>query len=145
MLSRGRPLCGRNPGWAKADHAGQPSTEFSYTISKTAANAVATKSLQYDGSYATSYQLYDGLLRERETQAPALGTSNRVVTETRYDTRGDVWKTYAAYYTDGAPSKTLVSGADNQIPSMTENVYDGRGRVTDIIARTFGDEKYRTP
>ncbi|WP_436846522.1 RHS repeat domain-containing protein [Streptomyces massasporeus] len=133
-----------NPGWAKADHTGQPSTEFSYTISKTAANAVATKSLQYDGSYATSYQLYDGLLRERETQAPAIGTSNRVVTETRYDTRGDVWKTYAAYYTNGAPSKTLVSAADNQIPSMTENVYDGRGRVTDIIARTFGDEKHRT-
>ncbi|MFJ6650472.1 RHS repeat domain-containing protein [Streptomyces sp. NPDC091290] len=140
----GRTLQVWNPGWAKADHAGQPSTEYSYTISKTAANAVATKSLQYDGSYATSYQIYDGLLRERESQAPAIGTSNRIVTEKRYNTRGNVWKSYAAYYTDGAPSTALKSGADNQIPSMTENIYDGMGRVTETIARTYGDEKYRT-
>lgn len=140
----GRTLQVWNPGWAKADHADQPSSEFSYSISKTAANAVATKALQYDGSYATSYQLYDGLLRARESQAPAIGTSNRLVSETLYDTRGTAWKSYAAYYSDGAPSKTLVSGADNRVPSMSENVYDGRGRVTDTIARSYGDEKFRT-
>ncbi|MGW4496775.1 hypothetical protein [Streptomyces sp. NPDC004376] len=103
----GRTLKVWTPGWAKADHLSQPSTEFSHTISKTAANAVATKSLQYDGSYATSYQLYDGLLRARETQAAAIGTSNRIVTETLYDTHGWAWKSYAAYYADGAPSKDL--------------------------------------
>ncbi|MFF4148289.1 RHS repeat domain-containing protein [Streptomyces sp. NPDC001698] len=140
----GRTLQVWNPGWAKADHAGQPSTEYSYTISRTAANAVATKSLQYDGSYATSYQIYDGLLRERETQSPAIGTSNRIVTETLYDTRGYAWKSYAAYYTNGAPSASLVKAADNTVPAMTENVYDGLGRVTDAIAYTWGDGKYRT-
>ncbi|MGI5440440.1 RHS repeat-associated core domain-containing protein [Streptomyces shenzhenensis] len=140
----GRTLQVWHPGWAKKDHTSQPSVEYSYTISKTAANAVATKSLQYDGSYATTYQLYDGLLRERETQAPAIGTSNRIVTETLYDSRGWAWKSYAAYYADGAPSKSLVKAADNQVPAMQENVYDGLGRVTDAIARTYGDEKYRT-
>lgn len=140
----GRTLQVWNPGWSKTDHPSQPSDEYTYTISKTDANAVATKAIQYDGSYATSYQLYDGLLRERETQARAIGTTNRIVTETRYDTRGYVWKSYAAYYTDGAPSTTLTSAADSEIPSMTENVYDGQGRVTDAIARSYGDEKYRT-
>ncbi|MFB7917372.1 RHS repeat domain-containing protein [Streptomyces sp. NPDC056061] len=140
----GRTLKVWNPGWSKADHANQPSTEYGYTISRTAANAVSTKTLQYDGSYATTYQLFDGLLRDRETQAPAIGTKNRVVTETLYDSRGDVYKTYAAYYADGAPSEALVSGADNKIPSMTENVHDGMGRVTDAITRSYGDEKYRT-
>ncbi|MET9914305.1 RHS repeat-associated core domain-containing protein [Streptomyces sp. NPDC006476] len=140
----GRTLQVWNPGWSKADHLSQPSTEYSYTISKTVANAVATKSLQYDGSYATSYQLYDGLLRARESQAPAIGTSNRIVTETLYDTRGWEWKTYAAYYADGAPSKDLAKAADNKVPAMTENLYDGQGRVTDAIARKFGDEQYRT-
>ncbi|MFE1989531.1 RHS repeat-associated core domain-containing protein [Streptomyces mirabilis] len=133
-----------NPGWAKADHTTQPSTEYSYTISQTAANAVTTKSLQYDGSYVTTYQLYDGLLRERESQAPALGTANRVVTETLYDSRGYPSKTYAAYYAEGVPSKTLNKAADNTVPAMAENLYDGLGRVTDTIARTYGDEKYRT-
>ncbi|MFE0173687.1 RHS repeat domain-containing protein [Streptomyces sp. NPDC059002] len=140
----GRTLKVWNPGWAKADHAAQPSAEYAYTISRTAANAVATKSLQYDGSYATSYQLYDGLMRARETQAPAIGTKNRIVTETRYDTRGFAWKSYAAYYTEGAPSKALAEGADNKVPAMTENVYDGMGRVTDAISRTYGDEQWRT-
>ncbi|MEV8320430.1 RHS repeat-associated core domain-containing protein [Streptomyces sp. NPDC059900] len=140
----GRTLKVWSPGWAKTDHASQPSAEYSYTISKTAANAVATKTLQHDGSYATSYQLYDGLLRDRETQAPAIGTKNRVITETLYDSRGFTWKSYAAYYADGVPSGTLAKGADNKVPSMTENLYDGMGRVTDAISRTFGDEKWRT-
>ncbi|WJV45584.1 RHS repeat-associated core domain-containing protein [Streptomyces flavofungini] len=140
----GRVLKVWNPGWPKADHAGQPSATYAYTISRTAANAIATKSLQHDGSYATSYQLYDGLLRERETQAPAIGTRDRVVTETRYDTRGFAHKSYAAYYADGAPSKTLVQGADNKVPAMTENLYDGLGRVTDAVSRKYGDEQWRT-
>ncbi len=140
----GRVLKVWNPGWAKADHATQPSAEFTYTISKTAANAVATKTLQYDGSYATSYTLYDGLLRERETQAPAIGTQDRVVTETLYDTRGFTWKSYASYYATGAPSASLVSGSDNKVPAAIENIYDGAGRVTAAISRAFGDEKWRT-
>ncbi|MFJ3235826.1 RHS repeat domain-containing protein [Streptomyces sp. NPDC086787] len=140
----GRTLRMWKPGWAKADHPAQPSAEYSYTISKTTANAVSTKSLQYDGSYAVSYQLYDGLLRARETQAPAIGTSNRIVTETLYDTRGWAWKTYAAYYADGAPATSLKSAADNAVPAMAENLYDGLGRVTNAIARNYGDERYRT-
>ncbi|MGW7280165.1 RHS repeat domain-containing protein [Streptomyces sp. NPDC054844] len=131
-------------GWAKADHADQPSTEYTYTISRTAPNAVATKTLQHDGTYTTSYQIYDGLLRERETQAPAVGTTNRIITETRYDTRGLASKTYSAYYADGAPSATLVSAIDSAVPAMVENVYDGQGRITDAIARHNGDEAYRT-
>lgn len=138
------------PGWSKTDHATQPSAEYTYTVSRTVANAVATKTLQYNGSYATSYQIYDGLLRERQTQAPAIGTANRIVTETLYDSRGYAHKAYAAYYANGAPSAGLVGAkagetgaADSAVPSMTENLYDGMGRVTDAITRTFGDEKWR--
>ncbi|WP_171112111.1 MULTISPECIES: hypothetical protein [Streptomyces] len=35
------------PGWSKSGHAGQPSAEYTYKVSKTAANAVATKTLRY--------------------------------------------------------------------------------------------------
>ncbi|ATL32942.1 hypothetical protein KY5_7924c [Streptomyces formicae] len=140
----GRVLKVWNPGWSKTDHATRPSVEYGYTISKSAANAVSTKTLQYDGSYATSYQLYDGLLRGRETQAPAIGTKNRVVTETLYDSRGFAWKTYAPYYAEGAPSAALVRGVVNKVPAATENLYDSMGRVTDAISRKFGDEKWRT-
>ncbi|MFJ7995639.1 RHS repeat domain-containing protein [Streptomyces sp. NPDC096310] len=140
----GRVLKVWNPGWPKADHAAQPSAEFTYTISKTVANSVAAKTLEFDGTYSTSYTLYDGLLRERETQAPAIGTKDSVITETLYDTRGFTWKTYSPYYATGAPSKSLVTGTDNKIPAATENLYDGAGRVTAAISRTFGDEEWRT-
>ncbi|MGQ4397799.1 RHS repeat domain-containing protein [Streptomyces violaceoruber] len=140
----GRTLKVWRPGWAKADHADQPTTQYTYTVSRTAPNAVETKTLQHDGTYITSYQIYDGLLRERETQAPAYGTANRIITETRYDTRGLAHKTYSAYYADGAPSATLVTALDSAVPAMVENLYDGQSRVTDAIARHNGDEEYRT-
>lgn len=140
----GRVLKVWSPGWAKADHADQPSQQYSYKISKTEPNAVTTNVLKRDGSYATGYTLYDGLMRERETQAPAVGTANRIITEKKYDTRGFTWKTYGAYYADGAPSTTLVTGADNQIPAAVENVHDGLRRVTAAISRKLGDEQWRT-
>ncbi|MFF0597070.1 RHS repeat-associated core domain-containing protein [Streptomyces antibioticus] len=140
----GRVLRVWNPGHAKADHADSPSARFGYTISHSTLNAIKSETLKRDGTYATSYTLYDGLLRERQTQAPAIGTTDRLVTETRYDTRGWTWKTYGAYYAEGAPSGTLVTAADNTVPVMTENVHDGLGRVTTAISRSYGDEKWRT-
>ncbi|MFJ5092164.1 RHS repeat domain-containing protein [Streptomyces sp. NPDC088674] len=140
----GRTLRAWTPAWPKSAHATQPVQEFAYTVSTTAANAVATKSLQYDGSYVTTYDILDGLLRSRETQAPAYGTKNRLITETLYDTRGNAYKSYDSYYADGAPAAALTSTSDNKVPSMTENLYDGQNRVTDSISRKFGDETWRT-
>ena len=44
----------------------------------------------------------------------------------------------------GHRRQAWVTGVDNKIASMTENVYDGQDRVTDAIARKYGDEQYRT-
>ncbi|WP_331741061.1 RHS repeat-associated core domain-containing protein [Streptomyces sp. NBC_00055] len=140
----GRLLKVWQPGWAKADHADKPSAEYSYTISRTDANAVATKTLKQNGDYSTTYALYDGLLRERQTQAPATGTQNRVVTETMYDTRGWAWQSYSAYYATGLPSAKLQSAAVNTVPTATQNLFDGTGRVTDALSVKFGDEQWRT-
>ncbi|MER7035402.1 RHS repeat protein, partial [Streptomyces albidoflavus] len=70
----GRVLKVWQPGWSKADHADKPSVEYGYTISRTVANAVQTRTLKQKGDYRTTYTLYDGLLRQRQTQAPATGT-----------------------------------------------------------------------
>ncbi|WSM95353.1 hypothetical protein OG893_00260 [Streptomyces sp. NBC_01696] len=123
---------------------GQPVVEYAYTISPTAANAVETRTLKQNGDYRTTYALYDGLLRERQTQAPATGTKNRIMTETHYDTRGWASQAYSAYYASGVPSAKLESAAVNTIPAATQNIYDGMGRITDALSLTFGDEKWRT-
>ncbi|MGW6390592.1 RHS repeat domain-containing protein [Streptomyces sp. NPDC055103] len=141
----GRVLKVWQPGWAKADHATQPSTEYSYKISKTQANAVTTKTLKQDGTYRTTYALYDGLLRERQSQAAAVGTLHTIMSETRYDSRGWVWKSFAPYYGDVAPSTTLYTAKEqHQVDNVTENFYDGMGRVTDAVSLFRGDEKWRT-
>lgn len=140
----GRLLKVWQPGWAKADHADKPSVEYAYTISRTAANAVATKTLKQNGDYRTTYQIYDGLLRERQTQAPANGTQARIMTETMYDTRGWAWQSFAAYYASGLPSATLASTTVNKVPAATQNLFDGTGRITDVLSLKYGDEQWRS-
>ncbi|WP_018553178.1 RHS repeat-associated core domain-containing protein, partial [Streptomyces sp. ATexAB-D23] len=140
----GRLLKVWQPGWAKADHGDKPSVEYAYTISRTAANAVATKTLKQNGDYRTTYQLYDGLLRERQTQAPASGTQDRIMTETMYDTRGWAWQSFAAYYASGLPSAQLASTTVNKVPAATQNLFDGVGRVTDALSLKYGDEQWRS-
>ncbi|MEV4671398.1 MULTISPECIES: RHS repeat domain-containing protein [Actinomadura] len=130
-------------GWPKADHADQPSAQYTYTVAKTSPTVVAAKTIQHDGSYRSAYTIYDGLLRERESQVPAIG-GGRIVSETLYDTRGFAWKTYNGYYTSGNPSGTLVKASDNTIPNMTENVHDGLGQVVAAISRKYGEETRRT-
>ncbi|MFI2301984.1 DUF3560 domain-containing protein [Actinacidiphila glaucinigra] len=139
----GRLLKVWRPGWTKADHPSAPSNEYSYSVSATAPVAVMTKTLEHTGAYRTEYALYDGMLRPRQTSAPAPG-GGQLLTETRYDTRGWAWKTAAAYYTTGNPSPQLLSGGDNTIPNMTVNTYDGTGRVTDAVSYKFGDQTWRT-
>ncbi|WP_437033521.1 RHS repeat domain-containing protein [Streptomyces sp. enrichment culture] len=141
----GRITRGWAPGWARADHPTLPAAEFIYRVSKTEPNAVTTKVLNYQGAYDTSHALYDGLMRPRQTQTAAIGSSgNRLVTETRYDTRGQVWKTYGTYFATGAPSTTLVGGDDSKVPAGSEAKYDGAGRATEVISLKFGDETKRT-
>ncbi|MFJ5876063.1 RHS repeat-associated core domain-containing protein [Streptomyces sp. NPDC093088] len=141
----GRVLKVWQPGWPKTGHENQPSVEYAYKISTTEANAVTTKTLKQNGEYNVAHALYDGLLRERQSQAPAGGTQHALMTETRYDTRGWVWKSFAPYYAEVAPSAKLYTAKDaHQVDNVTENTYDGLGRVTDAVSLFRGDEKWRT-
>ncbi|WP_051845805.1 RHS repeat-associated core domain-containing protein [Streptomyces sp. NRRL F-5053] len=133
------------PAWPKADHPAKPSASYEYAVSRDKPTVVTTKTLRSDGTYATSYAFYDGLLRERETQAAATGSVvGRIVTETLYDTLGRAWKSYSPYYAEGKPSATLVTANDAKIPASTLTRYDGAGRTVAEIQQKFGDETRRT-
>ncbi|MCB5164916.1 hypothetical protein LG634_08750 [Streptomyces bambusae] len=118
--------------------AGQtPSSTFEYNLSKTKASSVANKSLNNDGTtYQTTYNLYDALLRPRQTQAPGVG-GGRVVSETTYDSRGLAVETAAGYIDTTAPSgdlATLITAS----PAGTQTVFDGAGRPAQEITLVRG-------
>jgi RHS repeat-associated protein len=133
------------PGRDKAAGASASMT-FAYNLRTNAPTVVTTSRLNASGGYTTSHELYDGLLRPRQTQAPEAGTAGgRIITDTFYDTAGRVAKTYDSYVADGAPSTSLFKPAgDNVVPAVTVTRYDAAGRTDARIFLSLGVEKWRT-
>ncbi|MER0243696.1 polymorphic toxin-type HINT domain-containing protein [Streptomyces sp. HSW2009] len=105
-----------------------PTYEFSYTTTDGQPVAVGTKSLENEGRQRTSYLLFDGFLRERQTQEPG-PDGGRVLTDVFYDDRGLKAKTFAAYYTQGKPATGLFKPADALgVETQTWYGHDGLGR-----------------
>jgi RHS repeat-associated protein len=110
--------------------SGTPTAEYQYTISKTAPSWVATKIPGPNGNQITSFEIFDGMLRPRQTQATA-PDGNRVIADTAYDHRGQPAKTSTFYNDTSGPASTLVTFADGDVDRQVRYVYDGRGRQTE--------------
>ncbi|MGW0434800.1 RHS repeat-associated core domain-containing protein [Micromonospora sp. NPDC003197] len=116
---------------------------YSYLLRPDGATAIGTSTLRNDGSYTTTYELYDAYMRPRQTQAPAPG-GGRIITDTIYDDRGLVVKENQEYYADGNPSTTLFpTPNDADVPGQLRTVYDGLERETAQIFLVRNQEKWR--
>ncbi len=137
----------------RSKSAGQsPSTEYSYQMRNDGPSVVTTKTLRADGAYTTSYELYDGLLRERQTQEPApLDTQTqdpalregRTITDTIYNSLGETVKSNTGYFATGAPSTELLAVADADVPTQVVSTFDGTGDVSAQALKAKGVEKFR--
>ncbi|MCC2319268.1 polymorphic toxin-type HINT domain-containing protein [Cellulomonas chengniuliangii] len=118
---------------------------YEYSVSTTAPNTVTTKTLTAAEGYQTSVELFDGLLRPRQTQRPsaARDTPGRIITDTFYDSRGLVDRAHGEWFTNGSPSTSVAIPA-TAVPSRTRFVYDGVGRATAEITDVAEQEKWRT-
>ncbi|MBP2321180.1 RHS repeat-associated protein [Kibdelosporangium banguiense] len=126
--SLGRLVAVWTPGRNKA--SGQGATvRFGYKIRDDGASWVTTEKLKPNSNYVTTIQLYDGFMRDRQTQAPS-PQGGRVLTDKLYDTRGLLAATNASYYNLSAPDKNLFGPEENQIPNRTVVTYDGAERKT---------------
>ncbi|WP_405056347.1 hypothetical protein OG474_26850 [Kribbella sp. NBC_01505] len=105
------------------------SLKYTYTISNTAASTVRTDALNVEANgYNTSYQLFDSMLRARQTQSPA-ADGGRVISETRYDSRGLAKYENSGIWNESAPAGTLVAIPNASFPTQTFSEYDGSGRT----------------
>ncbi|HEX5594986.1 MAG TPA: sugar-binding protein, partial [Micromonosporaceae bacterium] len=91
---------------------------------------ITTRTRGHENRIQTSVTIYDGLGRERQSQEEAIG-GGRLITDTLYNSSGEVWQTNNAYFADGTPSGKLFTPlADTAVPNATRYTYDGLGRVT---------------
>lgn len=120
-----------------------PSTEYSYLIRQNGPTVVTSKLLLPNGTYRTMYELYDGLLRPRQTQVPAPG-GGRSVTDTVYNSRGLVVKENGPYYNDAPAGFDVLLPDEAQLPAQNVTVYDGAERTVAEIFKVQGTEKWRT-
>ncbi|MFI5674772.1 polymorphic toxin-type HINT domain-containing protein [Streptomyces cellulosae] len=122
-----------------------PSKKFTYTISNTKQSSVSTSTLKKDGeTYSTSYAIFDALLRPLQTQSE---TSNggRLLTDTRYDSRGLVYETQADIFDkDSMPNGTYTRAEYGEAPTQTATEFDGAGRPTVSTLLVYGVKKWST-
>ncbi|WP_166664400.1 RHS repeat-associated core domain-containing protein [Actinophytocola oryzae] len=122
---------------------GNGSYKFSYLIRNNGPNAVTTAKLTPNDNYVSSTELYDGLLRPRQTQTPAPG-GGRLLSDTRYDSHGRAVMTTQPYYNNAAVDTELWLPTDNVVPGMTVVEYDGADRPTVQAYLGNGAERWRT-
>ncbi|MEV6795922.1 polymorphic toxin-type HINT domain-containing protein [Streptomyces sp. NPDC051320] len=122
-----------------------PNSTFAYHIDNTKPSWVSTGSLKKDGdTYNTTYALFDALLRPLQTQSPT-PQGGRLLTDTRYDSRGLAYETYADVFDNtSTPNGTYTRAEYGQTPDQTETVFDGAGRPTTSTLVTYGVNKWST-
>jgi RHS repeat-associated protein len=121
-----------------------PNMRFEYRIPGDGPPTVITETLNNDAvTYQATYQLFDGWLRPRQTQAPGPG-DGRLVTDMFYDELGRAYKANDLYWAAGVPSDTLLVVADGEVNGQVVTVFDRAGRVTDEVFQVAGQEKWRT-
>ncbi|WP_332641756.1 RHS repeat domain-containing protein [Aeromicrobium sp.] len=119
--------------------------KFAYVVSDSSPNSITSQTLNAAGGYTTSVDIFDGLLRSRQTQTLAADSGGgRMISDTVYDTRGWVESQRGPYFNTGDASTTLVQASTGSIPAYTDYTYDRAGRATKTTLMSHGSEKWHT-
>lgn len=120
-----------------------PNVAYNYVVRDTLPSYVQTLTLGPGGQQISSYQLFDGRLRPRQTQAVSATGTGQAISETWYNGIGQAAKqsTYSATGTPGANNAALVSVADTSIAVQTRLTYDNLGRNTLVEPYTMGSAR----
>ncbi|MDX2678834.1 RHS repeat domain-containing protein [Streptomyces sp. NY05-11A] len=138
-------------GWSASRSSGGKSADvlIEYqsaiaTSEKTRPAAVTVRTLKDDGTYNKHVTIYDGLMRQVQTQEEAHGPG-RIVTDTSYDDHGLVDEQTAGYLAKGDPAVELfIPKSTASIPSWTKTRYDGLERPARNSIYFDGDYRYAT-
>jgi RHS repeat-associated protein len=133
------------PGWPESSHPTMASKTYAYQVNDTVPSSVTTGTLLPSGlAYSYSYELYDGQLRERQVQVPAIGATGRVIKDTYYNSVGQLYKSTQPYYNNqGSAGTSLVAPIiDTSVPGEDVTAFDGAGRPVSDTFEEYGVAKW---
>ncbi len=117
---------------------------YTYAISPSIPSYVRTDDLNVNADgYLSGFAIYDSLLRSRQTQAVA-PNGGRLISETKYNTRGLPVVQNSDLWNSSAPSGTLAAVLDTAVPNQTILTYDGVGRQTVSTFAMFAQAQWST-
>ncbi|MER5988365.1 RHS repeat-associated core domain-containing protein [Streptomyces sp. NPDC001787] len=122
-----------------------PTAKYDYNFARGSQPWTSAATIKADGTnYQTSYAITDALLRPLQTQtASPLG--GRILTDTRYDSRGLAYETYADIYDNlAAPNGTYARASYAHTPALTRTTYDAAARPTTSTFTVFGVDRWST-
>jgi len=122
-----------------------PTVKYAYNIARGSQPWTSVATLKADGtSYQTSYAITDALLRPLQTQS-ASPLGGRVLTDTRYDSRGLAYESYADIYDNTtAPNGAYARASYAHTPALTRTTYDAAARPTTSTLTVFGVDRWST-
>ncbi|MFJ3594866.1 RHS repeat domain-containing protein [Streptomyces sp. NPDC090231] len=122
-----------------------PTVTYGYHYNRTGQPWTSVATLKADGqTYRTSYAITDSLLRPVQTQTPSV-TGGRILTDTRYDSRGLAIETHADIYDSTSNPTGIYTRADfAHTPALTQTEFDGAGRPTTNTLNVLGVKKWST-
>ncbi|MFC8242265.1 RHS repeat domain-containing protein [Streptomyces chartreusis] len=138
-------------GWSASRSAGTQTPDVEIQYQRAAANsqetrpaAVTVKTLKDDGTYSRQVTLYDGLMRQVQTQSEAHGPG-RIIVDTTYNDHGLVDEQTGGYLAKGEPTAELFAPKSKSlIPSWVKSRYDGLGRQVRLSTYLDADYRYAT-
>ncbi|MGW2084562.1 RHS repeat-associated core domain-containing protein [Streptomyces sp. NPDC001880] len=122
-----------------------PNTKYAYNFARGSQPWTSVSTIKSDGqSYRTSYAITDALLRPLQTQTES-SLGGRILTDTRYDSRGLAYETYADIYDNqSAPDGTYARASYAHTPALTRTTYDEAARPTTSTFTVFGVDRWST-
>ncbi|MER6105758.1 RHS repeat-associated core domain-containing protein [Streptomyces sp. NPDC001832] len=122
-----------------------PTVKYAYNFARGSQPWTSVATIKADGqSYQTSYAITDALLRPLQTQS-ASPLGGRILTDTRYDSRGLAYETYADIYDDTtAPNGTYARASYAHTPALTRTTYDAAARPVTSTFTVFGEDRWST-
>lgn len=123
-----------------------PSIKYSYLVPGNAASAVGTSLLTPSGGYLTTYQLYDGLLRPIQTQAPrGDGAAGSLLSDTFYDSAGMAYQANSPYLAAITPGTSHFVANEQNVPQRAVTTFDGAGRQVQQVVYNLNSQGVSVP